>query len=135
MAKSSYALALFVAGWSAEAGAEPPAILPVTFDLAKVRHERFGPLVDTDCPETGRGSDEEIVVCGRTPHGPLHRLPLPIEREPGEIVRHHNEPGNAVQALSTGGCSRTCYQPVTIDVLQAARAMPKIIGHIFGHDD
>jgi hypothetical protein len=135
MAKSSYAVALFLAGWSADAGAEPPPAGLVTADVALKRYqERLGAPADAGCPETGWGTDEEIVVCGRTPRR-LHRLPLPIEREPGEIVRHVNEPGSAMAALGAGGCSRTCYQPVTVNLIDAARAAPKILRHILGKDD
>jgi hypothetical protein len=133
MAKSSYAAAIFLAGWSAAAGAAPPEILPVDFDLATIGSEqRLGGPVDLGCLGTG-GGDEEIVVCGRA-HRPLHRLPLPIQRDPGEIVRHVNDPGGG-GAPAADACSRNCYQPVKIDLIGAARAVPKIFRHIFGGDD
>jgi hypothetical protein len=131
MAKSSYAAVLFLAGWSAAAVAAPPQILPVKFDLATIRTEaRIGPI-DLGCP--GGGNGDEIVVCGRA-HRPLYRLPLPIQRDPGEIVRHVNDPGGG-GAVAADACSRNCYQPVKIDLIGAARAMPKIFRHIFGGDD
>jgi hypothetical protein len=135
MAKSSYAAAIFLAGWGAAASAAPPEILPVDFDLATIRTEaRLGGPIALGCPGTRGGSDEEIVVCGRTPHRPVPRLPLPIEREPGEIVRHVNDPGGG-GAPAADACTRNCYKPVTINLIDAARAMPKIIRHILGRDD
>ena len=79
------------------------------------------------------GAANVIVVCGHRIGGGGQRMEF--EREPGEIVRHINEPGGAVGAMSDGGCFHSCYQPVKIDVLGAARAAPKIIRHILGHDD
>jgi hypothetical protein len=81
------------------------------------------------CPASGPLSDEEVVVCGRT-HRQPERSPLPVSREPGEIVRHVGEP-----TMQGGGCMRLCEQPVTIDLMAAARAAPKIFRHIFGKDD
>ncbi|MDB5691187.1 MAG: hypothetical protein JWO81_250 [Alphaproteobacteria bacterium] len=134
MAKSSYATALFLAGWAAEAAAAPPPTGPVTAEVAmRVYEERFGPPADTRCPETGRGTDEEIVICGRTGRR-LQRLPLPIEREPGEIVRHVNEP-DATGALAGEACIHSCYQPVTVNPIKVILAVPKVIRHILGRDD
>jgi hypothetical protein len=136
MTKSSCAAALLLTGWGAAAAAAPPPVLPVTFDLATTRAERrFGAPIDAGCPDTGRGSDEEIVVCGRSRHRPLYRLPLPIKREPGETVRHINERGSGVAAMAGGACSHSCYQPVTVNPIAVILAAPKVIRHILGRDD
>jgi hypothetical protein len=136
MAKSSCAVALLLAGWGVEAGAEPLAAGPVTAEAAmKHYREAFGAPADSGCPEPGRATDEEIVICGR--HGGRHpyRLELPIEREPGEAVRHINEPGNAVEAMRGPGCLRACQEPAKINIISVIFAAPKILRHILGKDD
>jgi hypothetical protein len=136
MTKSSCGLVLLFAGWSVAAEAEPPSVRLVTADEAmKHYHETFGiaPPGVRGCPEAGRGTDEEIVVCGTTPRR-AHRLPLPIEREPGEIVRHVNEP-DAAGALAGPACSHSCYQPVTVNPIAVILAAPKVIRHILHPGD
>jgi hypothetical protein len=140
MTKSSYAVALLLAGWGAGAAAEPPGPGPLTADEAmKHYRETFGAEggapAPAGCADRGLVTDEEIVVCGRTSRRQLHRLPLPIEREPGEVVRHINEPGGGPDAMAGGACIHSCYQPVSIDLIRAARAMPGIVRHILGKDD
>jgi hypothetical protein len=78
------------------------------------------------------GSGDEILVCGRRLGGRGQRMQF--EREPGEIVRHINEPGSGVAALAAGGCTRLCDVGVKVDLIAAARAVPKIVRHILGHD-
>jgi hypothetical protein len=78
------------------------------------------------------GSPEEIVVCGRRLAGGGQRMEF--EREPGEIVRHINEPGTGMAALAAGGCSRLCNVGVQVNVIEAAKAVPKIFRHILGRD-
>src|SRR4051812_1334786 len=132
MTKSSYGLVLLFAGWGVAADAEPPSTGLVTADQAmKHYHETFGVAPDRGCEDTARGSDEEIVVCG----GPKrrYRLPLPIEREPGEIVRHINEAPSPASALSAP-CFRGC-DASGVNVLKIISAAPKIIGHILHPDD
>jgi hypothetical protein len=136
MAKSSYGLVLLFAGWSVAAEAEPPPTGLVTADEAmKHYRETFGTATPADrgCPTTGQGSDEEIVVCGNTPRR-SYRLPLPIEREPGEVVRHVNEP-DARAALAGPACSHSCYQPVTVNPIAVILAAPKVIRHILHPGD
>ena len=131
MTKSSYGLAMLMAGWGVSAAAAPAPGATVTADEAMQHyHETFGIPATRGCADTDRGSDGDIVVCG----GPKrrYRLPLPIEREPGEIVRHVNEP-DAPGALSTP-CFRGC-DASGINVLKIISAGPKIIRHILGHDD
>jgi hypothetical protein len=79
-------------------------------------------------PCTGTGAGNEIVVCA-------HReKPIEFEREPGEIVRHINEPGFGTDALAADHCTRLCDVGVTVNLIAAARAVPKIVRHILGRD-
>lgn len=59
---------------------------------------------------------------------------MEFEREPGEIVRHINEPGSGVAALAADRCMRLCNVGVSVDLVAAARAVPKIVRHILGKD-
>jgi hypothetical protein len=134
MAKSSYAAVLLMAGWGAAAAAAPPAPPPegwVTADEAmKHYHETFSISGKANCPDQGTG--EEIVVCGRTERR-NYNLPLPIERDEGEIVRHINEPGGGVAAMSAP-CFRGCASS-GVPVLKIIFAAPKIVRHILHGDD
>jgi hypothetical protein len=78
-----------------------------------------------DC--TGRPG--EIIVCGRRGGQPME-----FEREPGEIVRHINEPGSGVAALNADRCTRLCNVGVSVNLISAARAVPTIVRHILGRD-
>ena|SRR6476620_4754180 len=132
MAKSSYGLVLLFAGWGVAGEAAPPPGGYVTAEEAmKHYHETFGVPAARGCDDAVRSSDEDIVVCG----GPKrrYRLPLPIERDPGEIVRHVNEPDAPTAALGAA-CFRGC-DASGVNVLKVISAVPKIIGHILGHDD
>jgi hypothetical protein len=135
MAKSSYAVALLFAGWSAGASADPPPTGLLTADEAmKHYHDTFNVRPEAHCPEKGTATEDDIVVCGRT-HAPSYRLPLPIEREPGEIVRHAGDAGGGIAAMGAGGCQRACEQPVQVNVMQVIFAAPKVLRHILGKDD
>jgi hypothetical protein len=76
------------------------------------------------------GQPGEIVVCGRVGGGRR----IEFEREPGEIVRHLNEPGRGVDALNADHCTRLCNVGVNVDLIAAAHAVPKIVRHILGRD-
>lgn len=132
MTKSSYGLVLLFAGCGVAAEAEPPAAGLVTADEAmKHYHETFGVAArERTCPKTGDG-EEEIVVCGSAPR--RERLPLPIEREPGEIVRHINEAPSPASAMSAP-CFRGC-DASGINVLKVISVAPKVIRHILHPDD
>lgn len=129
-------MALLLAGHGGAAAAA--ATTPVGLSQARLTAEqamdnyrrRFGS--DPAC--AAGGAEDEVVVCG---HRELHpdRLPLPIEREPGEVVRHVGEPGSGGGALGAGGCDRLCEQPITFNPIKAAIAVPKIIRHILHGDD
>jgi hypothetical protein len=86
---------------------------------------RRKPSLDHACT----GGADEIVVCGRR-----SREPMEFPREPGEIVRHINEPGLGVDALAADRCTRLCNVGVSVNLLAAARAVPKIFRHILGKD-
>ena len=132
MTKSSYGLVLLFAGWGMAAEAEPPAGYVTAEEAMKHYHETFGmPASERNCPKTGEG-EEAIVVCGGRPG--RERLPLPIEREPGEIVRHVGE-ADGRGALSATACARTCAPPPSNNVLEILFATPKIIRHILHGDD
>jgi hypothetical protein len=134
MAKSSYGLVLLFAGWGIAAEAEPPASGYVTAEEAmKHYRETFGVSGgERTCPRTGEGDEEAIVVCGGRPR--RERLPLPIERDPGEIVRHVNE-ADGMAALNAGACLRGCQEPPKGSILTILFAAPKVIRHLLGKDD
>lgn len=135
MAKSSYALVAILAGWCADATAEPPAG-PVTADAAMKRYEQWLKTPElVACPPAGDAAAADIVVCGRRSRRAGPRLPLSIERDPGEIVRHINDPGNPVEAMRGPACTYSCEQPVTINPIQVILAAPKVIRHILHGDD
>lgn len=139
MTKSSYGLVLLFAGWGLGAEAAPPPAGLVTADEAmRHYHETYGiqarAASGAACAPAGSGSDEDIVVCGRIPRR-AYRLPLPIEREDGEIVRHINEPGSGVGAMAGAACTHSCYKPVTIDPRAVIAAAPKIFRHLLHPDD
>jgi len=111
--------------WPGLTAAAEPA---VTAEQALQTYRRtFQPTRELDCPTAGQ---DDIVICGR-PAGALdpNRLPLPIEREPGEIVRHAGEP-----ATSDQGPCRLCTRPVGID-LNMARKLVAGIGRLLEGDE
>jgi hypothetical protein len=129
MAKSSCAVALLLAGWSADAAAQAPDA-PLTVEAAMSRYRQWlDGSSQAHCAQPGNAPDQEIVVCGRT-HQQPERSPLPVSRDPGEIVRHAGEAGGGGAA-----CYASCEQPLKLDLIGAARAVPKIINHILGKDD
>jgi hypothetical protein len=109
---------------AAPAAAQAP--IPLTPEEAATLHRAMTkpPGLPASC--TGAGTD--IVVCGR------REKRMEFEREPGEIVRHINEPGFGTDALAADRCTRLCNVGVTLDLVAAARAVPKIVRHILGRD-
>ena len=127
MTKSSYGLVLLFAGWGVAAEADPPAGYVTADEAMKHYHETFGVAAgERNCPTTG-DDEEAIVVCGGRPRH--ERLPLPIEREPGEVVRHVGE-ADGRDARAATACARTCPAPATNNILEILFAAPKIIRHI-----
>jgi hypothetical protein len=96
MTKSRRAAGLLLLGW-ATAGT---AAGPVTADQAMARYrEAFQPVEALRCPRGAEG--DEIIVCGRREGPDPNRLPLPVEREPGERVHLlPGEPPSASVALA-----------------------------------
>ena len=90
----------------------------VTADEALANYRKmFKSTGEIDCPR----EEGEIVVCGRRSAGPdPYRLPLPVEREPGERVR-----GEAT--ADAGGCISRCHQPVAINILGIPSFLGKVI--------
>ena len=68
---------------------------------------------------------DEIVVCGRRAgERSPHRLPLPVEPEPGAPVRGDIGTGTAALA-ETERCLRLCNVGVSVDVIGAINAVGK----------
>jgi hypothetical protein len=119
-------LLIWAALTAAPAAAQTP--IPLTPQEAATLDRAMTRPPGLPAPCTGTGAGNEIVVCA-------HReKPIEFEREPGEIVRHINEPGFGIAALAADRCTRLCNVGVTVDLVGAARAVPKIVRHILGRD-
>jgi hypothetical protein len=129
LATGTLTLAVTIAALAAAApaAAQQPILLSAE-DAAKVdramRDKPFGACAG--------GTADEIVVCARRLAG--HGQRMEFEREPGEIVRHINEPGYGMAALAADRCTRLCNVGVSVNVIAAARAVPTIVRHILGRD-
>jgi hypothetical protein len=105
----------------------PASAQSITAEQAIANYRRtFAPIAELDCPKPADG--EEIVVCGRAGRPDPYRAPLPVLRTPG--LPH---PGEA-QDGSALACLRLCDQPLSIDLIKAAKIGRKIIRHIFDPD-
>ena len=121
-----------------------PALLPLAFATAPVGAQAPIPLTAEEAarvdgamqgkpdPRACTGRLDEIVVCGHRFGGGGQRMEF--EREPGEIVRHVNEPGRGTDALAADRCTRLCDVGVTVNLIAAAKVAPKIVRHILGRD-
>lgn len=99
-----------------------------TAEEAIVRYrEIFKPTAELDCP---KANGDEAVVCGRRDQADPHRLPLPVEREPGEPTRL--VAGEPPRPSNPEYCLRLCSQPV--DLLKAGKVAAKIVSHLFDPD-
>jgi hypothetical protein len=79
------------------------------------------------------GGSGDIVVCGRRGPDP-NRLPLPVERVPGE--REHLLPGELPRAqASFSTCQFGCQQPVTVTQGDVIKYGGRILRHVLGKDD
>ena len=105
--------ALLLASAPASAAAE------VTAEQALAKYRQvFKSPQELDCPTGG----DEIVVCAPRRGAPSpFRLPLGVQRQPGERVR-----GEA--SADFGGCVSRCHQPVQVNIL----AIPGFIGRAVG---
>jgi hypothetical protein len=123
-------LLLIPAGLCAPAAAAEPLTAEAAIDHYR---EVFEPVEALDCPKPA--SPDEIVVCGR-PEGSAdpNRLPLPPEREPGAPVALAGEAPTGKDALATASCLRLCYQPVMLNIIDAALTAKKIVEHILDPD-
>jgi hypothetical protein len=76
----------------------------------------------------------DIVVCGRRGPDP-NRLPLPVERLPGE--REHLLPGELPRAQASFSTCVIACQPtgIRVDVIRAIGVGSKIVRHVLGKDD
>jgi hypothetical protein len=99
-----------------------------TAEEAEARFRQvFAPTKVLDCPEA---KGDEIVVCAREGEHPA-RLPLPIEPEPGRIVRGE---ASGMGAMAAGGCLRLCQSSVGID-LKMAKQLIDVVGRLIEGDD
>lgn len=77
---------------------------------------------------------DSIVVCGRLVRGG-EGYRVPYEPEPGARVHLvAGEAPSATGAMGAGGCLRLCHQPVTIDLIGAARAIGRGIDRLLHPD-
>jgi len=79
------------------------------------------------------GDSGDIIVCARRGADP-NRLPLPVERIPGEP--ENLLPGELPRAqTSYNSCMFGCQQPVTITDKDVRKYGGRILRHILGKDD
>jgi hypothetical protein len=79
------------------------------------------------------GGAGDIVVCGRRGPDP-NRLPLPVERAPGEP--ENLLPGELPRAqTSYNSCMFGCPHPVTITDEDVRKYGGRILRHVLGKDD
>jgi hypothetical protein len=121
--------------FAAAAGAAPAmAASPLTAEQAiEVQQDGIRQAVGAaPCPRDRDTGD--IVVCGRRGSDP-NRLPLPVERLPGE--RERLLPGEVPRAQASFSTCVIACQPsgIRIDVIQAIGVGSKIVRHVLGKDD
>ncbi len=118
MTLSRLAPALAIAALGQPAAATPP----LTAEQALAEYRKvIKTTKELDCPRSEGG--EEIVVCrGRAGADP-ERLPLPVERVPGERVSGGM---NGVGALAADGCISRCGGSVGVNIL----AIPAFVGRV-----
>src|ERR1700709_2093098 len=86
------------------------------------------------CPRDGT-EDGAIVVCGRD-HDASMRLPLGSQPEEGarqRLVAGETPTGRDALAAADR-CLRLCYQPVTIPIIPAIRALGSGLGRLLHRD-
>ena len=108
------------------AQAAPP---PVTAEQALTTYRQtFDAVRPAPCAAPER--TDELVVCGR--RGGAERLPLPVEREPGEPVRLL--PGESPRA-SVPDCVFACHSGFVGVNLKTAKQIADSVGRLIGGDD
>ena len=115
---------LFCSTEAASAQPEPPATAEALLEAYNARiHGAMGSVDGVRrCPR-GEGTDDAIIVCGRGNDSRM-RLPLPVQAEPGarrRLIAGETRP--AADAMAADQCLRLCYQPVTIPIIPAIRAL------------
>jgi hypothetical protein len=116
------------------AAAPATAQAPLTAERAiEVQQGGLREAVGTaPCPRDANG--EDIIVCGRRGADP-NRLPLPVERLPGE--REHLLPGELPRAQANfSTCVIACQpQGIQVNPILVFKVGRKIVQHILGEDD
>jgi hypothetical protein len=115
---------LFCWSGTGQAQPDPPATAEELLAAYNARiHDAMGSVDGRRrCPRGAEGEDA-IVVCGRGNDSRM-RLPLPVQPEPGarrRLIAGETRP--AADAMAAGQCLRLCYQPVTIPIIPAIRAL------------
>ena len=99
---------------------------PVTAEQAMQNYrETFSVAGPAACVD--QSDDEAIIVCGRRTRDP--RLPLPVERAPGEPVRLL--PGEAPRG-AVASCTMAC--PLPFDLIAAGKAVAGALDRIINGD-
>ena len=131
-------LAIAVAAFLAATGAAPAfALAPETALTAEqameIQRDGVREAVGTASCARDRESGD-IVVCGRRGPDP-YRLPLPVERLPGE--RENLLPGELPRAQASFSTCVIGCQPsgIVVDPFRVIRVGSKIVRHILGKDD
>ena len=81
-----------------------------------------------------RDGGDAIVVCGRRDGEAGRRLPLPIERDPGEVGPRIGEAPTGSDALSAERCIRLCQSQVGVN-LDMVIKFAEGIGRLLEGDD
>jgi hypothetical protein len=99
---------------------------------ARIREAMGGIAGALHCPPA---TDGAIVVCGRNPDAGM-RLPLGSQPEAGARRRLiAGEPPSGREAMAAAdGCVRACYQPVTIPIIPAVRALGRGLDRLLHPD-
>jgi hypothetical protein len=135
MTKSRIALLTFLAGvaaWPAAARAQPAA---ATAEEAIAAYRRwFGEVTEgTGFVRRCRrdAGEDEIVVCGRSDERSMR---VPYEPIAGQVHRIAGEMPTGGDAAAADRCLRLCYQPVMVDVGEAARFLGRGLDRILHSD-
>ena len=126
------ALAALLFGLAGPAFALAPETSLTAEQAVEIQHDTVRRTVGTAPCRRDSGSGD-IVVCA--PRGPdPNRLPLPVERIPGE--REDLLPGELPRAqASYDTCVIGCRRGPGIDAFKAVDTTIKIVRHILGKDD
>jgi hypothetical protein len=131
MTKSRTALILIplAAGWPAAAFAGPTAEEAIAAYEAEFDAVMASAGTPRRCPRDANG--EEIVVCGRSDDAGMR---VPYEPVPGEVHRIAGDLPSGRDALAAGACLRLCYQPVTVNIVEAVRFVSRGVDRLLHPD-